>query len=84
MRALRLIVVREGHSDNEHWIAVDGDEESLRPEALIAAHPDLFRETTRDGSVRIVESRYETRIFTKNAELHSALLERLNSDLPER
>ncbi|HEU0008273.1 MAG TPA: hypothetical protein VFT34_00495 [Verrucomicrobiae bacterium] len=74
----------EGHSNDEHWIAIDGDEESLGPEALIAAHPDLLRDSTRDGSVRIVESRYETRIFTKDAELHSALLERLKSDLPER
>ena len=84
MRALKLIAVNEGHSNDEHWIAIDGDEESLRSEALIAVHTDLLRDTIRDGSVRIVESEYETRIFAKDAKLHSALLERLKSDLPER
>jgi hypothetical protein len=84
MRALKLIAVSDGYSNEEHWIAIDGDEESLRPETLIAAHADLLRDTIRDGSVRIVESEYETRIFTKDAKLHSALLERLKSDLPER
>ena len=84
MRALKLIFVSDEHSNGEHWISVDGDEESLRPEALIAALTDLLHDAIRDGSVRIVESRYETRIFTNDAKLHSALLERLKSDLPER
>ena len=84
MRALKLIFVSDEHSNGEHWISVDGDEESLRPVALIAALTDLLHDAIRDGSVRIVESRYETRIFTNDAKLHSALLERLKSDLPER
>lgn len=84
MRALKLICVTEGHFADEYWIGIDGDEVSLRPEALIAAHPDLLRPACADGSVRIVESDDETRVFTRDLTLHNQLLERFKADLPER
>ena len=42
MRALTLIFLNDGIDDGFYWIALDGDEDSLRPSAIIAAFPDLL------------------------------------------
>ena len=81
MRCLKLVFVSD---QGPHGIAIDGDEESLRPESLIAAYPELLCDAVQNGSVRIIESTYVTRIFTEDAELHSQLVHCLRSQLPEQ
>jgi hypothetical protein len=84
VHALKLICVTEGHFDDQYWIGIDGDEASLNSEALIAAHLDHLRPACRDGSVCIVESDDETRLFTRDLTLHKQLLERFKADLTKR
>jgi hypothetical protein len=104
VRRLKLIFISEGRSDGHQWLGLDGDEASLRPQALIEAEPDLFASATvvhgyedsadipssalaalsSASDICIIETRFETRIFTADELLHDRLLDRLKTHLPER
>jgi hypothetical protein len=70
-------------TDEPPWIAIDGDEESLRAETLMRAYPEILREAVQDRSASIIEGRLCTRIFVRDAELRARLLEGLRSQLPD-
>jgi hypothetical protein len=46
MRLLTLIAVVTSTADDYFSIALDGDEESLRPESIVAAFPELLASVT--------------------------------------
>jgi hypothetical protein len=62
MRALKLIAVSDGRTDDYFWIALDGDGELVEPEALKRAFPDLL------GSAFIL------RDFERSSEVRSAVV----------
>jgi len=104
MRPLKLIFINDGCTDGFQWIALDGDEESLVPDAIIKAFPDLLgsavcvrgyehlsevplfivRERIGPASVCLAESRFDTRLFTRDPNLHQQLLQQLKECLPDR
>lgn len=43
MPPLKFISINDGCTDGFRWIALDGDEDSLRPSAISETFPDLFR-----------------------------------------
>jgi hypothetical protein len=40
-RPLKIIAVDDGHTDDYFWLSLDGDAESLTPNAILDAFPDL-------------------------------------------